>query len=149
MSLDDQLRPEEKQSIPDEVLVDYQEALKCKAAGADRAGCAMFRRTLQTALLKLGADPTVDLIRQISSLESLPADIKDWAHQIRIFGNWGAHPDKDNLKEVDSDDVSEAHDFTSKFLLYTFIMPEKVKVSREKRDKKAKSGEEGKTRDAK
>jgi hypothetical protein len=144
MSLDNQLGPEEKEFIPTDILLDYQEALKCKAIGANRAGCAMFRRGLQGALVKLGADPTVDLIRQISSLETLPSDIKDWAHQIRIFGNWGAHPDKDNLKEVAPDDVAEAHDFTSKFLLYTFIMPEKVKLSREKRDKKVKSGDSAK-----
>jgi hypothetical protein len=104
----------------------------------------MFRRSLQGALVKLGADSRLDLIKQIESLDNLPKDIKDWAHQIRIFGNWGAHPDKDNLKDIDSSDVAEAHDFTSKFLLYMFIMPEKVKLSREKREKKANSGTTGK-----
>jgi len=84
----------------------------------------------------LGADYKLDLITQINSLNSLPSDIKDWAHQIRIFGNWGAHPDKDNLKEVDHDDVIEVNDFISKFFLYVFIMPEKVKLSRTKREKK-------------
>lgn len=143
-SLDDQLSKEEKEFIPSEILLDYQEALKCKAIAAHRAGCAMFRRSLQGALVKLGADPKLDLIQQIESLVNLPKDIKDWAHQIRIFGNWGAHPDKDSLKDVDSSDAAEAHDFISKFLLYMFIMPEKVKLSREKRDKKANSGSTGK-----
>jgi len=80
----------------------------------------------------------LDLIKQIDSLDSLPKDIKDWAHQIRIFGNWGAHPDKDNLKKVDPNDVTEVHDFISKFFIYMFIMPEKVKLSRAKRDDKLK-----------
>jgi hypothetical protein len=88
-------------------------------------------------LIQLGADPKLDLVKQIEALGNLPKDIKDWAHQIRIFGNWGAHPDIDNLKEVDSNDVSEAHDFMSKILLYMFIMPKKVMLSREKRDKKS------------
>jgi hypothetical protein len=140
VSLDDQLNKEEKEFIPSDILVDYQEALKCKAIAANRAGCAMFRRSLQGALVNLGADVKLDLIKQIDSLENLPKDIKDWAHQIRIFGNWGAHPDKDNLKDVDSNDLAEAHDFMSKFLLYMFIMPEKVKLSREKREKKASGG---------
>ena len=138
-SLDDQLNKEEKEFIPTEILLDYQEALKCKAIAANRASCAMFRRSLQSALVKLGADAKLDLVKQIESLENLPKDIKDWTHQIRIFGNWGAHPDKDNLKDVDSNDVTETHDFTSKFLLYMFIMPEKVRLSREKREKKANS----------
>ena len=98
----------------------------------------MFRRALQSALVILGSNHKLDLIKQIDSLESLPIDIKDWVHQIRIFGNWGAHPDKDNLKEVDADDVAEVHDFISKFFTYMFIMPEKVKLSRAKRDEKLK-----------
>lgn len=136
VSLEDELRQEELQFIPSEVLSDYQEALKCKSIAANRASCAMFRRSLQAALVGLGADPQLDLIKQIESVENLPRDVKDWAHQIRIFGNWGAHPDKDNLKDIDDSDVSEAHDFMSKFLLYMFIMPQKVRLAREKREKK-------------
>ena len=134
--LDEELSNEEKEYIPEDVLADYQEALKCKSIGANRASCAMFRRALQSSLVIIGADHKLDLIKQIESLDNLPSDIKDWAHQIRIFGNWGAHPDKDNLKDVNNDDVEETHDFISKFLMYVFIMPEKVKLSRAKREAK-------------
>lgn len=134
MSLDDQLVKEEKEYVPTDIRRDYEEALKCLSIGAHRASCAMFRRTLQASLLQLGADPKLDLIKQIEALTVLPSDVKDWAHQIRIFGNWGAHPDRDNLKDVGASDVSEAHDFLSKFLLYMFIMPAKVKLSRERRE---------------
>ena len=136
MSYDDELNNEEKDYIPEDVILDYKEALKCKSIGANRASCAMFRRALQTSLVMLGADHKLDLIKQIESLASLPGDIKDWAHQIRILGNWGAHPDKDNLKDVNEDDVAEVHDIISKFLLYMFIMPEKVKLSRANREAK-------------
>lgn len=139
-SLDDLLKNEEKQYIPPDILLDYEEALKCKAITANRASCSMFRRSLQGALVRLGANAQHDLIKQIASLENLPKDVKDWAHQVRVFGNWGAHPDKDNLKEVDGDDVKEVHDFMSKFLLYMFIMPEKVRLSREKREKRTNTG---------
>ncbi|UCG69534.1 MAG: DUF4145 domain-containing protein [Thermoplasmata archaeon] len=87
LSLGDELSDEEKEHIPDEVFKDYQEALKCRSFGANRASCAMFRRALQNSLVVLGADHKLDLIKQIESLDNLPADIKDWAHQIRIFGN--------------------------------------------------------------
>jgi len=136
ISFNDVLTNEEKEYIPEQVLADYQEALKCKSISANRASCSMFRRSLQSSLVLLGASHKLDLIKQIESLTSLPKDIIDWAHQIRIFGNWGAHPDKDQLKEVDSDDVAEVHDFISKFFVYMFIMPEKVKLSRAKRDEK-------------
>ena len=134
MSLDDQLGREEKDYVPPDIRRDYEEALKCLSIKAHRASCAMFRRALQASLLQLGADPKLDLIKQIEALAALPSDVKDWAHQIRIFGNWGAHPDRDNLKEVSDTDVSEAHDFLSKFLLCMFIMPAKVRLSRERRE---------------
>lgn len=137
LSLDTELPTEDSKYIPEEILKDYSEALKCKSISANRASCAMFRRALQGSLVELGAKPG-ELIDQIDSLADLPKDIKDWAHQIRIFGNWGAHPDKDGLKEVDTDEVNETYDFISKFLLYTFIMPRKVEVSRKKREEKTK-----------
>lgn len=140
---DDQLSPEEKKHVTAEVLQDYEEALRCKSVAAYRASCAMFRRALQSALVVLGADPEKHLVAQINSLNSLPGDIKDWSHQIRIAGNWGAHPDKDQLKDVDQEDVLEAHDFFAKFLVYTFIMPAKVKASRERREAKADSSDHG------
>lgn len=143
MSLDDQLAKDEKEFVPEEIRKDYEEALRCKSISASRASCAMFRRALQRALIQKGADPKLDLIKQIESLDTLPKDVKDWAHQIRIFGNWGAHPDKDNLNDVGIQDVTEVHDFISKFLLYIFIMPEKVKLSRERREKGSKTGASG------
>ena len=135
LTLDTELSVEDSKYIPEEIFADYKEALKCKSIGANRASCAMFRRTLQGSLVELGAKEG-ELIDQITSLSNLPKDIKDWAHQIRIFGNWGAHPDKDKLKEVNADEVIETHDFISKFLLYTFIMPRKVEESRKKREEK-------------
>lgn len=141
ISLDTELPKGDFQYIPEEVFADYKEALKCKSIGANRASCAMFRRALQSALIELGANGGEDLIKQIDSLTGLPTDIKDWTHQIRIFGNWGAHPDKDQLKEVDENDVAEAHDFTSKFFVYTFIMPRKVVESKKRREEKTKPKE--------
>lgn len=140
--VDDQLSNEELAFINPQVLLDYKEALKCMSIGADKAACSMFRRALQSSLVILGASPKDDLIKQINSLQSLPKDIKDWAHQIRIFGNWGAHPDKDQLKNVESDDTEEVHDFVAKFFMYTFVMPEKVKLSRIRREEKVKGNEE-------
>ena len=138
VSLDTELSKIDLQYIPEEIFSDYKEALKCKAIGANKASCAMFRRALQGALVELGANKDDDLIKQINSLVSLPADIKDWAHQIRIFGNWGAHPDKDKLKDVNTEEVAETHDFISKFFVYMFIMPRKVAESRKRREEKTK-----------
>ena len=134
--MDSELSKQDFENIPEQVLVDYQEALKCKSIGAHRASCTMFRRALQSSLLEIGANKDKDLIKQINSLGNLPDDLKDWAHQIRIFGNWGAHPNKDNLKDVNEEDVEEVYNFVVNFFNYIFIMPKKVEISRKRRKEK-------------
>lgn len=143
ISLDIELSKQDSENIPARVFADYKEALKCKSIGANKASCSMFRRALQSSLIELGVDTGLDLVTQINSLVSLPDNLKDWAHQIRILGNWSAHPDKDNLKEIDEDNVSEVHDFVAKFFVYTFIMPQKVAASRKRREEKVNKENSG------
>lgn len=142
INLDDKTSKVDSEHIPEDVLSDYQESLKCKSIGANKASCSMFRRSLQSALVQLGASTKLNLTAQIDSLTNLPADIKDWAHQIRIFGNWSAHPDKDQLKSVGPEDVDDVHEFISQFFMFMFIMPNKVAASRAKRDERLKKNED-------
>jgi hypothetical protein len=46
------------------------------------------------------------------------------------------------LKNVGSADTEEVHDFLAKFFMYTFVMPEKVKISRIRREEKLKVNEQ-------
>ena len=90
-----------EETVPPEVLEDFREGVICLHNKCPRAAVAMFRRSLQSALLERGANPKQDLIDQIKAANFLTQDIKDWSHHVRIFGNWGAHPQDDNLKEAD------------------------------------------------
>lgn len=116
--------------VPTAALVDYEEGLRCLSAGAPRAAASMFRRSLQDALIQLGADQTAKLIDQITSVHNLTKDIKDWAHSIRIFGNWGAHPQKDLLRDIDIKKAKEVQDFIEEFFNYVYVMPGKVAAAR-------------------
>jgi hypothetical protein len=117
--------------IPSEILSDYEEGLNCLNADAPRAAVSMFRRSLQNSLIELGADKELDLIDQIKNIDKLTTEIKDWAHNIRIFGNWGAHPQDDQLKTVNLEKANEVKDFIDQFFNYVFIMPSKVAKARE------------------
>ncbi|MFA5355366.1 MAG: DUF4145 domain-containing protein [Candidatus Paceibacterota bacterium] len=121
--------------VPEDILVDFKEGVICLQNKCYRAAVAMFRRSLQSAMLNLGADPSKDLIEQITALTCLTTDIKDWAHNIRIFGNWGAHPQDDNLKDIDTEKASEAQSFLEEFFNYVYIMPSRVAKARETTDK--------------
>lgn len=131
--LDDNINEGDLEHIPEDIVADYKEAVSCKSIWAYKASCSMFRRTLQRSLETLGAENNTDLIVQINSLENLTKELKDWAHQIRIFWNWWTHPDMDWLKEVNEEIANEVHNFLSQFLNYTFIMPRKVALSRIRR----------------
>lgn len=131
--IDNKFSHDDSSHIPKDILEDYLEAIACKSIWAYKASCSMFRRTLQNSLVQLWADQTLDLVVQINSLQ-LTSDIKDWAHQIRIFWNWWAHPDKDWLKEVDEEITNEVHNFISEFLNYLFVMPKRVESARTRRE---------------
>ena len=137
MILEDTLPKNDLDIIPEEIRLDYIEALKCKTIGASRASCTMFRRALQGALQNLDSKGN-SLEEQINSLEYIPSSIKDWAHQIRILGNWGAHPDKDGLRDINSQDVEDAMEFCTNFFKFIFILDQRVKEAKERSKRKGK-----------
>jgi hypothetical protein len=125
-------------AVPEgDIANDFIEAQKCFDIGAARASAAMCRRSLQGAALRLGASPNKRLAEQIDEL-SITEDLKDWAHQVRVIGNAGAHPDKDGLEDVTLDDAKEAISFTEELYNYVFVMPERLRKLRA-----AKSAEQG------
>jgi len=125
--------------VPDDVLSDFKEGIISLSNKCFKAAIGMFRRSLQSAMIDLGADKKDDLIDQIKKLESITKDIKDWAHNIRIFGNWGVHPQDDKLKDIDFEKVEEAQDFLEEFFNYVYIMPSRVMKARKIEQKNNKT----------
>lgn len=120
-------------SVPVEVYEGFEEGVNCLLAGCLKASVTMFRRSLQSALLNLGANPEDEMLGQIKNMDALTKDIKDWAHNIRIFGNWGAHPQTDNLKDVDQKIAEETQSFLEQFFNYVYVMPKRVADARPKK----------------
>jgi hypothetical protein len=119
-----------EETVPADVLGDFKEGVISLNSKCYKGSVSMFRRSLQSALLNLGANADDDLINQIKNMGSLTQDIKDWAHNIRIFGNWGAHPQNDNLKEVDQKVADEVRMFIEEFFNYVYVMPGRVAKAR-------------------
>jgi len=119
-----------EETVPEDVLSDFKEGVLSLNNKCYKAAVSMFRRSLQSALLNLGASADEDLVVQIKNMDSLTKDIKDWAHNVRIFGNWGAHPQDDNLKEVDEKVADEVRMFIEEFFNYVYVMPGRVAKAR-------------------
>lgn len=124
------------QFVPEAVIDDYTEGLVCLSNGANKASVSMFRRAIQNSMIEKGADEKLDLIDQIKNVGTLTKDIKDWAHNIRIFGNWGAHPQDDMLHDITPELAKEVKDFVDEFMNYVYVMPGKVAAARERYKKK-------------
>jgi len=130
-------------SVPKEILEDFESALKCFEFDEYRPAVGMCRRALQASVLEQGAGSEKDLIDQIDELNKMKPDrfttgIKDWAHNIRIFGNWGVHPDKDGLKDVNQEIAKEVIDFLKSYFHYVYVMPQKVANARLKQKSQEK-----------
>ena len=129
--------PKPHESIPPQVADDYIEAIKCFDVGTWKASVVMCRRALQGSVIEKGAkeDKLVDQIDELYGQQIITKDIKDWAHEIRLTGNIGAHPDKDGLEDVTEEDAKELIDFMEEYLNYVYIMPSKVERKRAKKEK--------------
>jgi hypothetical protein len=123
-------------TVPRDALEDFAEGVICLHNKCPRAATAMFRRSLQSALLERGSNSKQDLMDQIKNATFLTQDIKDWAHNIRIFGNWGAHPQDDNLKEADEPVAKETQAFLEEFFNYVYVMPDRVAKARAAKQQK-------------
>jgi len=124
----------EDEAIPQPVLDDYNEAVKCFEAGAFKATAVMCRRTLQHSVKEKGGKGQY-LNNQIDDLykkKIITEDIKNWAHQIRMFGAEGAHPNKANLDFVDKNQANICLEFLTNYFRYVYEMPYKLTKSQKK-----------------
>jgi len=114
-------------SVPPELVADAKEALACMQVQAWKAAVVMCRRVIQVAC-RLHEAEGANLKEQIDDLHTrniLSIQLKDWAHQIRFFGNFAAHPDEAFGNPTEADAQSMIH-FMKTFLRYVYEMPAQI-----------------------
>lgn len=121
-------RPEVPEGVPKPILDDYIEGQRALANSLHKAAAAMFRRAVQGASIDKGAPdrPLRDQIDWLADNNRITRDMKDWAHELRLFGNAGAHPGKDLLDTVTEAEAQDAFVFAKSFLEYLYVMPHRV-----------------------
>jgi hypothetical protein len=114
--------------VPEGVADDFVEARLCLSVGAYKATAAMCRRALQAAALQKGAGKG-ELVAQIDKLVekgALNSSLAEAAHQVRYFGNYGAHPDADGLGDVSEGEAESICDLTWQVLEGLYVNPARV-----------------------
>jgi hypothetical protein len=135
--------------IPDEVddadlAADYNEACNV-LADSSKASAALSRRCLQHILrTKAGVSPA-DLNNEIDEVinsQKLPADLSDSLHNVRLIGNFAAHPMKGKTSgEIIDVEVGEAEwnlDVVEDLMDYYYVRPARTKAKKEALNPKLK-----------
>jgi hypothetical protein len=119
-------------SVPKLVAEDVSEALRCQFIKSYRATVVMSRRAIQTSALDLGAkgNRLIDQIDDLFANGKITAPLRDFAHEVRLAGNDGAHPDKDGLSDVTERDAQAIIEFTKEYLHHVYVMPAKLAARR-------------------
>jgi Domain of unknown function (DUF4145) len=120
-------------AVPEKIQKDFKEALRCRWIGAHKATVTMCRRSIQTSCLDQGADRKKKLVAQIDELALkgiITEPLKQFAHEIRLEGNDGAHPDPDGLEDVTPNDADDIIEFTREYLHHVYVMPAKLLARR-------------------
>lgn len=127
----------EKKAFPKPILSDYNEALRCFEIDAFKATAVMCRRVLQYSVEEKGGEDK-DLLEKINDLDHkrvITQDIRAWAHQVRMFGKYGAHSFEGKLDFVDEKEAEVCLEFLKNYLHYVYEMPHQVVESQRKFDK--------------
>jgi hypothetical protein len=112
------------------VAEDFAEALRCQWIKSYKACVVMCARAVQGSAIALGAKTKrlTDQIDELFSQGKITDALKEFAHEIRITRNMGAHPDKDGLEEVTEQDAKDIVEFTREYLHHVYVMPVKLKA---------------------
>jgi hypothetical protein len=97
-------------SVPDRVRSAIVEAIQCHAAQCYRASALMVRRTLEEICLDRNAEGK-DLFNRIQALGhivTLPKELLDSLHELRILGNDAAHIEAKTYDQIGQEEVEVA-----------------------------------------
>jgi len=127
--------PERHESIPEHIWSDYLETCKAFDMEASKATVVMCRRMLQNVCLDRGVKKQnskgewISLRNQIK--EAFPekdyALVRSFAEKIKYFGDYGAHPQDDNIDDVTKEVSKTVLDFSYQILEIAYIVPWKLK----------------------
>jgi hypothetical protein len=126
---DDTVASEVQQAAKD-VAEDFAEALRCHWIKSYRASVVTCRRAIQSSAIAFQANGgrLIDQIDDLFKSGKITEALKDFAHEVRLTGNDGAHPDRDGLTEVKERDSADIIEFTREYLHHVYVMPAKLKA---------------------
>lgn len=112
--------------IPKEIADVFNESVMTSAANCPRASVVMARRTLEAIAFDKGEKDgsLYDKLESLNKKGILHPNLADWATEVRLIGNKGAHFDP--MDKVDVEDAKELIAFVRELLRYIYELPSEL-----------------------
>lgn len=109
--------------VPQPIADAFAEAVTALAAHCPRAAAVMARRTLEAIAGDKGENSGVlaDRLNALAKKGVLQPDLAEWAKEVRLVGNSGAHFDL--MQAVSEDDARQLLAFIRELLRYLYELP--------------------------
>jgi hypothetical protein len=110
-------------AVPAEIGAAFHEAVLTLSANCPRAAAVMARRTLE-AIADDKGEKTGTLAQRLSNLSKkglLHTTLSEWAKEVRLIGNAGAHFDP--INDVSADDARQLVDFIRELTKFLYVLP--------------------------
>ena len=118
------------EDIPQNIAEIFAEAVTTYYAKAPRATAVMLRRTIEAIVVHLGEDrgSLAQRLQKLSDKNVLQPSLSEWAKEIRLVGNQGAHFDPAEI--VSMVDATQLMSFVQELMKYLFILPAELQRRR-------------------
>ena len=110
-------------AIPSEIAGAFAEAAMALHANCPRASAVMARRTLEAIAIDKGevSGSLAQRLRNLADKGVLHPSLTEWAHEVRLVGNDGAHGDV--INPVSIEDARDLIGFVRELLRYLYELP--------------------------
>jgi hypothetical protein len=111
------------QAVPDSISSAFNEAVVTLAANCPRASAVMARRTLEAIASDQGeaSGTLAQKLQQLTKKGLLHLSLAEWAKEVRLVGNLGAHFDP--IDSVSLEDARQLIDFIRELAKFIYVLP--------------------------
>jgi hypothetical protein len=122
-------------AIPAAIREDVAEARRCWFGGSNKGVVVLSRRAMQSIALDKGAsgDKLADQIASLFRAGQITKSLHDAAHEVRFFGNFGAHPRDDGLDAISDSDAKAVMGIVEQLLTDLYVRPHETQQLTAKR----------------
>ena len=112
--------------VPSDIASAFSEAVTALMASCPRASAVMARRTLEAITVDKGeaTGTLADRLKVLGAKGVLYPTLSEWAKEIRLVGNVGAHYDP--INQVTTEDATQLISFIRELLKYIYEMPAEI-----------------------